>query len=154
MNQETMKQIEGYEDVLMEIEIAEKLGNDKTIDKGEVKEYIDRLHPSEIEMKVNEIRDETQSAKTLRLIPENGYLPPFQAGQYIPVFLEVGGIRTSRPYSISSPPNHTGYYDITVRRVENGLVSSYLLDEVKNGDRIICSGPTGNFHHNPVIHDN
>jgi len=81
-------------------------------------------------------------------------LPPFQAGQYIALFLEIGGIRTSRPFSISSQPNQTGYYDITVKRVENGLVSNYLLDRVNRGDELVSSGPEGNFYFNPIIHKN
>ena len=34
----------------------------------------------------------------------DGWLPPFQAGQYVNLFVDVGGIRTSRPYSIASTP--------------------------------------------------
>jgi ferredoxin-NADP reductase len=74
------------------------------------------------------------------------------AGQYIALFLEIGGIRTSRPYSISSQPNQVGYFDITIRRVENGLVSNYLLDGVNRGDTVISSGPAGNFYFNPLVH--
>jgi hypothetical protein len=59
-------------------------------------------------------------------------LPPFLAGQYLALYLEVDGICTSRPYSISSPPNQIGYYDITVKRVPNGLVSNFLLDRIIN----------------------
>jgi ferredoxin-NADP reductase len=39
-----------------------------------------------------------------------------------------------------------------VRRVENGLVSNYLLDDVKRGDTLVGSGPAGNFYFNPLIH--
>jgi ferredoxin-NADP reductase len=39
-----------------------------------------------------------------------------------------------------------------VRRVENGLVSNYLLDEVQRGDILISSGPAGNFYFNPLVH--
>ena len=65
----------------------------------------------------------------------------------------MAGIRTSRPYSISSPPNQRGHYDITVRRVEGGLVSNFLLDQVRVGDILECSGPAGHFFHNPLFHD-
>jgi ferredoxin-NADP reductase len=46
-----------------------------------------------------------------------------------------------------------GYYDITVKRVEGGLVSNYLLDAVKRGDVIESSGPAGQFYHNPLYQD-
>jgi ferredoxin-NADP reductase len=101
---------------------------------------------------VADIITETDSAKTLRLVAEEGRLPPFQAGQYICLFLEVDGIRTARPYSISSQPNQRGYYDITVKRVAGGLVSNHLLDDLRRGHALVSSGPAGNFYFNPLIH--
>jgi ferredoxin-NADP reductase len=70
-----------------------------------------------LELIVSEVREETASAKTLRLVSPRGYLPPFQAGQYINLFVTLAGVRTARPYSIASSPAQTAYYDITVRRV-------------------------------------
>ena len=74
--------------------------------------------------------------------------------KYISFFLEIDGIRTSLPFSISSQHNQTGYFDITVKRVENGLVSNYLLDCVNRGVELVSSGPVGNFYFNPIIHKN
>jgi len=61
-------------------------------------------------------------------------------------------VRTSRPYSISSPPNQAGYYDLTVQRVPDGFVSSHLIEEVRAGDVLECSGPAGEFVYNPIFH--
>jgi ferredoxin-NADP reductase len=143
---------DGYPDIAEEIKVSRKLGGTVSSAVASAEAYIRRLHPGRIELSVADIIDETTSTQTLRLVSKNNYLPPFLAGQYIALFLEIGGIRTSRPYSISSQPNQTGFYDITVRRVENGLVSNYLLDEVKRGDTLISSGPAGNFYFNPLIH--
>ena len=79
-------------------------------------------------------------------------LPPFQAGQYINLIVQVDGVLTSRPYSIASPPCQTGHWDLTVRRVADGFVSSYLLEEARVGDRFRATGPAGQFHHNPLFH--
>ncbi|MEW5725038.1 MAG: FAD-binding oxidoreductase, partial [Thermodesulfobacteriota bacterium] len=114
---------------------------------------IDRLHPARLRLRVIDLFDETPSARTLRLAPRDGYLPPFQAGQYLALFLEIGNVRTSRPYSLSSPPNQIGHFDITVRRVPGGLVSNHLLDRVRVGDEIESSGPAGQFYHHPLFHD-
>lgn len=153
MKEEILKQLEGYDAVKKDMETAEKYGNDFRSEKGNVFEYIHRLHPPKINFRVSTVIDETPSTKTFRLVSPDTSLPPFQAGQYISLFLEISGIRTSRPFSISSPPNQTGYYDITVRRVENGLVSNYLLDTVKKGGALESSGPCGTFVYNPIIHD-
>jgi ferredoxin-NADP reductase len=152
MKKEFIEQLDGYDEIVKEIEIARKYGTDYASEKGAVAAYINRLHPSRLKLRVSDLFDETPTTKTLRLIAVDQELPPFQAGQYIAFFLEIDGIRTSRPFSISSPPNQTGYYDITVKRVENGLVSNYLSDRVNKGDELISSGPEGNFYFNPIIH--
>jgi ferredoxin-NADP reductase len=146
------QEFDGYQDIVEEIKVSRRLGGTASAAVIAAEEYIRQLHPERLELCVSDIIEETRSTKTLRLISKDNYLPPFLAGQYIALFLEVGGIRTSRPYSISSQPNQVGYYDITIRRVENGLVSNYLLDEVKRGDTLISSGPAGNFYFNPLIH--
>lgn len=153
MKHEILEQMDGFGEIAKEIEISRKYGQDYSMERGEVAKYINRLHPSLIRYKITEIIDESSSTKTFRLASENNYLPPFQAGQYISLFLEVNNIRTSRPYSISSSPDHTGHFDITVRRMENGLISNYMLDNLDKGDMIESSGPTGVFHYNPLIHD-
>ena len=150
---EALKKFDRFQDVVKEIEICRKYGLDYSLEKGELRKFVDRYHPSSLDLKVAEIIPETPGAKTIRLVSPQGYLPPFQAGQYIALAVEVDGIHTSRPYSLSSPPNQTGYYEITVRRVPDGLVSSYLLDELRPGDTLRSSGPEGCFHFNPLFHD-
>ncbi len=146
------QEFDGYQDIAAEIKVSRKLGGTVSAAVASAEEYIRKLHPDRLKLLVTDIIEETPSTKTLRLAPKDNYLPPFLAGQYIALFLEIGGICTSRPYSISSQPNQTGFYDITVRRVENGLVSNYLLDEVGRGDTLVSSGPAGNFYFNPLIH--
>ena len=146
-------QIEGYAELLKENESLRKYALDPTVQKGQVAAAVNRLHPPILELRVARIIKETESTATLRLVAaEGGYLPPFMAGQYINLFVEIGGVRTSRPYSISSPPNQTAYYDITVRRVPDGFVSVYLLDEVETGQRLTSTSPAGTFYHNPLFH--
>jgi ferredoxin-NADP reductase len=147
------QEFDGYRDVVAAIDISRKHGGTVALTDNTAEEYIRRLHPERLELRVVDTIEETPSTKTLRLVSKDHYLPPFQAGQYIALYLNIDGIRTSRPYSISSPPNQTGYYDITIRRIENGLVSNYLLDDVKRGDDVISSGPAGNFYFNPLIHN-
>jgi ferredoxin-NADP reductase len=149
---EILQQVTGYDEILRDNTILEKYGFDYQARKGEVQNIIDTLHPQRLDLTVSEITRETASAKSMKLVSQNGALPPFQAGQYINVFVETGGVRTSRPYSIASSPTQTGYYEITVRKVEDGFVSNYLLDELKPGDPLKSSSPTGNFHYNPLLH--
>jgi len=153
MKTPVFKEFDGYNGIVEEIEASRKYGTDYSVYRDSVDKQINLLHPTRMKLRVSEIIDETSSTKTLRLVSQDGYLPPFLSGQYIALFLDLNGILTSRPYSISSPPNQTGFYEITIRRVEDGLVSNYLLDEVKKGDGLESSGPAGQFYHNPLFHD-
>jgi ferredoxin-NADP reductase len=153
MKREIFKEFDGYDEIVAEREILRKYGLDYSPAKDAPEQFIQRLHPRRLALRVADIFPETPSAKTFRLVSPDNPLPPFLAGQYIALFLEIGGVRTGRPYSISSAPNQTGYYDLTVRRVENGLVSNYLLDEIEPGDFLESSGPEGHFYHNPLFHD-
>ncbi|MEA3470748.1 MAG: FAD-binding oxidoreductase [Thermodesulfobacteriota bacterium] len=152
--QNIRQQIEGYGEIQAEIEVLRKYAHDRRTDKGTVDRVINLLHPKELNIKVSEIIEETPSSKTLRLISTDGYLPSFQAGQYINIFVNLAGIRSSRPYSIASSPAQTAYYDVTVRRVEDGFVSNYLLDEIKVGDSFVSTSPAGLFYYNPLFHRN
>ncbi|HOO72903.1 MAG TPA: FAD-binding oxidoreductase [Spirochaetota bacterium] len=149
---EFVKQLDGYDEVVREIDISRKFGIDYRADRGKTRKVIDRYHPDVIEYTVTDIIEETPDVKTLRLVSKSGYLPPFQAGQYINVYAEVQGIRTSRPYSISSSPRQRAYYEITIGRVENGFFSDFLLGKIRRGDSLKSSGPSGNFYFNPLFH--
>lgn len=143
---------DGYDDVIEEIKASRISAKQRSFDLEYADQYIKRLHPDRLTLRVSAIIPETPTTKTIRLVSDEDALPPFQAGQYLAVFAEPDNICTSRPYSISSPPNQTGYYDLTVKRVENGLVSNYLLDQVRVGDSLVVSGPQGNFYFNPLVH--
>ncbi len=151
---ELIKEIDGYDEIRKDIEVSQKYGIDYSVQKGRTQQIINLLHPKTLNLKVSEIIQETSSTKTLRLVSSNGYLPPFQAGQYINVSVDIKGIRTSRPYSISSAPNQIGFYDITIRRIEDGFVSDFLLSEVKPGDEFESTSCCGNFYYNPLFHGN
>jgi glycine betaine catabolism B len=123
-------------------------------EKGEIQRIINQLHPTSLKLKVIGIYETTKEAKTFRLAASNQTLPPFQAGQYINIFVEIDGIRTSRPLSISSSPLNRNYYEVTFGKINKGFVSDYFLNEVKIGDEFETSSPAGNFYYNPVFHGN
>jgi len=119
--------------------------------KDAVRRVIARIHPRFMQMVVREVVQETPSTKTFRLARRDGPLPPFRPGQYVNVFLEVEGIRTSRPYSISSAPG-AETMDLTVRDNPGGFVAPYLLEQVGAGAALTTTGPMGTFYHEPLAH--
>jgi len=84
------------------------------------------------------------------MVPAEGELPFFQAGQYFSIFIHAHGITTSRAYTISSSPGKP-YLDITIRRKPGGFASAYLFDKLKPGDLLEATGPHGTFYHEPLM---
>jgi len=93
---------------------------------------------------VVEIRPETARAKSYRLRPSRP--TRHRAGQHYVVKLTAeDGYSASRSYSVASAPDGGGEFELTVERLEDGEVSSFLHDELVVGDEIEVRGPIGGF---------
>ncbi len=93
---------------------------------------------------VVEIRLETPTAKTIAFdVPGwTGHA----AGQHLDIRLTAGdGYQAERSYSIASAAGAGTRIELTVELVENGEVSSFLLNELIIGDRIELRGPIGDY---------
>jgi ferredoxin-NADP reductase len=67
-------------------------------------------------------------------------------GQHYDVRLTApDGYQAQRSYSIASAPELEGEVDLTVERIENGEVSSYLHDILVPGDFLELRGPIGGY---------
>lgn len=138
-------------ETLKEIEITRKNGRDISNDGDKTDEIINKLHPSEIKLKVISVEKENDEIKKYKLATVNGQIVPFEAGQAINLFVNINGVKTSRPYSISSSPYQVGYYELAIAKAKNGFVSNYIFDSVKEGDLLTANGPMGYFVYNPII---
>jgi ferredoxin-NADP reductase len=115
-----------------------------------VNRVVSRIHPKRMNLRVVEILPETATAKTFCFERVDGLLPPFRAGQYVNVMVNLDEVRTSRPYSISSAPM-AERLELTVRDKPGGFVAPYLFNELKVGDVLETTGPAGHFYHEPLI---
>lgn len=140
------------EETLENIKVMRRVSPDKIPTENLADKTIKKLHEKELKLVINEIIDTGKNAKIFRFTSETGYLPPFEAGQFINIFMEIDGVRVSRPYSLSSSPKEKSYYEITIAGIKEGFVSAYMLEKAKVGDRIIANGPSGVFHYQPVFH--
>lgn len=96
------------------------------------------------QLRITRIIQETQDVKTFVLDSEGEPLQ-YKAGQYLTfVFKEHGG-ETRRSYSIASSPVLQEPLSITVKRIQNGLVSRPLFDHASPGDVLLTTGPAGFF---------
>ncbi len=90
------------------------------------------------------ITDETPRAKTFRLsLPGR---TPHMAGQHYVVRLTApDGYTASRSYSVATAPDSTDEFEITVERLDEGEVSTFLHEVVEPGDDLEVRGPIGKF---------
>lgn len=101
--------------------------------------------PTELPARVVEVIDETPDTRTLVLAPGRRW-PGHRAGQYVPVELEIDGVRVRRCYSISSGSSPPGAHRIaiTVRRVASGRASPVLY-RLRRGAIVGLGLPAGDF---------
>ncbi len=114
-----------------------------------VNELARLYHPYKQHLVIKEIIDEGKDVKSFILIPDNELtkeLAPFKAGSYLSIYVEFNNQYLSRTYSISSSPKDAlvnNFYKITVKKVDNGALSTYLLDEAKVGMKLTSTEPGG-----------
>jgi ferredoxin-NADP reductase len=91
---------------------------------------------------VDGVVDETQRVRTIVLdVPD---WPGHRAGQHVDVRLTAeDGYQAAREYSIASAPGEP--VAITVERLEDGEVSPYLTQELREGDGVEVRGPVGGY---------
>lgn len=74
----------------------------------------------------------------LRIEPLQEFV--FRAGQYITLLRKDG---LARSYSIASLPS-LGYFELHIRVIKNGKMSSWIKNTLKAGEKISVRGPNGN----------
>jgi ferredoxin-NADP reductase len=93
---------------------------------------------------VVKVKQETQSVKTFTLA-----LPRWvahKAGQHYDVRLTAPDeYQAQRSYSVASGPEQVGEIELTVERLEEGEVSTYMHDVLIVGDKVELRGPIGGY---------
>ena len=119
------------------------LESDVTIE-ADIEEEPDALSlPIEdIEARVSKVEALTPTIRGIWLeVPGAGL--EFQAGQYVNV--KVPGLEHPRAFSIASAPSDRNSIELNIRRIEGGAATSYLHDELNEGDELTITGPLGRF---------
>ncbi|MFZ9981378.1 MAG: 2Fe-2S iron-sulfur cluster-binding protein [Cyclobacteriaceae bacterium] len=96
------------------------------------------------ELSVREVVQETKDAVSLifeQVQPELTY----RAGQFLTLIFSIEGKEVRRAYSLCSSPVTDLHPAVAIKRVEGGLVSNYIANHVKKGDKIRVMAPAGHF---------
>lgn len=74
-------------------------------------------------------------------------LDPFEAGQHLPIEVQIPGQAgtSKRSYSLSGNPDDLSQYRLSIKREEQGLVSQFFHDELRAGSLIEARPPSGDF---------
>lgn len=88
---------------------------------------------------------ETPTTKSYVFGLQSGNRLAFEPGQFLNFTFMAGGQPQTRCYSISSSAARSAVFAITVKRVSGGLVSNWLFDNLRIGDRVSAEGPVGLF---------
>lgn len=91
------------------------------------------------------IEPDTHDTKTFRFdLPADATLDMLP-GDFLYVHTTIDGKSIKRAYTPSSLPGSTGFFDLTVKRYESGVVSRYLHKQ-QIGDSVLMSGPNPGGH--------
>ena len=94
---------------------------------------------------VTAVIQETHDVFTYRLQGEPLCRFAYWPGQFCTIALQIDGKRVVRSYSISSTPTRPYALEITVKRVDGGLVSNWMADNLRRGSTLEVAGPKGHF---------
>jgi ferredoxin-NADP reductase len=114
-----------------------------------VDDYLELINPlwstRELRGRVESIDHETADAATVLIKPGyrwGGHLP----GQYLRIGIDIRGVRHWRAYSLTSDPERSdGLISITVKNVDEGKVSPYLVRRGRPGTIVSLGGVEGEF---------
>ncbi len=95
---------------------------------------------------VDKIIKETEDAVSV-VFKKTGFFNKitYKPGQFLTVKLPIKDRIEKRAYSLSSSPYIHKFLRITVKKVEKGLVSNYIFDNLKEGQKVEIDKPAGSF---------
>jgi len=111
-------------------------------------DFLDLVAPlragAPLRARIIDIQPETRDAATIVLQPGKdwaGHVP----GQYIRIGIDVDGVRHWRAYSLTHGPRRDNRISITVKAVQDGVVSPYLVHGTKRGTIVHLEQAAGEF---------
>ncbi|WP_261816762.1 iron-sulfur cluster-binding domain-containing protein [Vibrio gallicus] len=96
-----------------------------------------------MQLTCTEIRRDTQDINTYWFEADQSL--DFIPGQFLPIQVEIDGAIEQRCYSLASQPGQTRC-SLTIKRVNNGLVSNHLADSLSVGDTLQAMPAAGEFN--------
>lgn len=97
-----------------------------------------------LSLKVREVVRETADTVTIYFEQPEPYLD-YKPGQFLTILLDLDGKEERRSYSLCTSPYVDPYPGITIKRVQEGLISNYMNDSIRPGKTVEIIKPAGHF---------
>jgi stearoyl-CoA 9-desaturase NADPH oxidoreductase len=112
-------------------------------------DYLELINPlwstRELRGRIAEVRHETPDAATVLIKPGYGWMG-HAPGQFLRIGVDIDGVRHWRAYSLTSDPyRKDGLIGVTVKCVDEGKVSPYLVRRGRAGAIVSLGGVEGDF---------
>src|SRR6187551_1143265 len=117
----------------------------KKSDKSEKKEEVQHNGPHYFDLKVKNIIHETKDAISIAFEQPADKKITYKSGQFLTLIVSVQGKEVRRAYSLCSSPFIDADLVVTIKRVDDGLMSNWLPDNLKVGDTVKVMEPMGQF---------
>ncbi|MGY3794213.1 2Fe-2S iron-sulfur cluster-binding protein [Aquimarina sp. 433] len=103
-----------------------------------------------MQLTVKEIIHETDDAVSV-ILNKGGFFNKikYKSGQFLTVKIPIKNKIEKRAYSFSSSPFTDKFLRITVKKVQKGLVSNYICEQLSAGQKIEIEKPAGSFFIEP-----
>lgn len=116
----------------------------KKPDKSATKEET-HSGPKYFDLTVKDIVRETKDTISIVFEQPAGNPVKYKSGQFLTLIVPVNGKEVRRAYSLCSSPFVDNDLAVTVKRVDEGLMSNWLPDQLKVGSKVKVMEPMGQF---------
>jgi ferredoxin-NADP reductase len=118
-------------------------------------DYLSVVNPlwstREVRGRITKVSPETADAASLTIRAGRGWTAPI-AGQWVRIGIQIDGIWQSRTYSVTSVcDGRSDEFTVTVKAIDGGRVSPYLVHETRPGTEVRIDAPDGAFCLPPVL---
>lgn len=97
-------------------------------------------------LRVVDVVEETHDSKSIVFaVPEQAQAFSYKPGQFLTLRIPGSGQSIARCYSLASAPSVDAALKVTIKRVQNGLGSNWICDNLRAGDEMEVLPPAGVF---------
>jgi len=119
--------------------------HEQIFERQHIKKSSDGLYS----LTVSAIKHEANDAFTIRFGNVPDLFRNFSAGQHITIKAMLNGETLYRTFSLSCIPHSTDVASVTIKRIPNGRVTTWLYKNLQVGDTLQVTAPSGQFYLHP-----